>query len=216
MKKYSVVRSRTVSLLSWMVSLLMVTAGVALVASFFLGSSLPIVSGGSESSGSSGSSGGFSVPELGQREQPAGGPEDKSLTMTIPRMGMEDANVPNTEGSDMGALRANAAIHLQGTGFPWEKEANVYIAGHRLGYPATDSFLSFFDLDSLENGDEVYLTDSTGREYTYRVSTKRVVGPADLSVTEPVPGKNIVTLQSCTLPDYSQRLIVQAELVERA
>jgi sortase A len=35
-------------------------------------------------------------------------------------------------------------------------------------------------------------------------------------VTKAVPDKNILTLQTCTLPDYSQRLIVQAELVETA
>ena len=35
----------------------------------------------------------------------------------------------------------------------------------------------------------------------------------DLTVTEPVEGKDILTLQTCTLPDYSQRLIVQAEKV---
>jgi sortase A len=29
-----------------------------------------------------------------------------------------------------------------------------------------------------------------------------------------MPGKNILTLQSCTLPDYGKRLIVQAELKE--
>jgi sortase A len=28
----------------------------------------------------------------------------------------------------------------------------------------------------------------------------------------PVAGKNIVSLQTCTLPDYAKRLIVQAEL----
>jgi sortase A len=33
-----------------------------------------------------------------------------------------------------------------------------------------------------------------------------------MHVTRPVAGRNIVTLQTCTLPDYSQRLIVQAEL----
>jgi sortase A len=31
-----------------------------------------------------------------------------------------------------------------------------------------------------------------------------------------MPDKNILTLQTCTLPDYSQRLVVQAELVEPA
>jgi sortase A len=29
-----------------------------------------------------------------------------------------------------------------------------------------------------------------------------------------LPGKNILTLQSCTLPDYAKRLIVQAELID--
>jgi len=38
------------------------------------------------------------------------------------------------------------------------------------------------------------------------------VEPTDLFVTEPIEGKNIITLQTCTLPDYAQRVIVQAEL----
>jgi sortase A len=33
-------------------------------------------------------------------------------------------------------------------------------------------------------------------------------------VTQPLEGKNVLTLQTCTLPDYSQRLIVQAERVD--
>jgi sortase A len=31
-------------------------------------------------------------------------------------------------------------------------------------------------------------------------------------VLKPEPDKNIVSLQTCTLPSYSERLIVQAEL----
>jgi len=34
-----------------------------------------------------------------------------------------------------------------------------------------------------------------------------------VSVTRPIQGRNIVSLQTCTLPDYSRRLIVQAEKV---
>jgi sortase A len=89
--------------------------------------------------------------------------------------------------------------------------ANVYLAGHRLGYPNTASFLAFYGLDNLEKGDEVSLIDADGGVYTYEVSKKIVVSPTDLSVTEPVGGKDILTLQTCTLPDYSQRLVVQAE-----
>jgi len=43
-----------------------------------------------------------------------------------------------------------------------------------------------------------------------------VTGPTDLSVTKPVPGKDVLTLQTCTLPDYKQRLITRAELVGEA
>ncbi len=117
---------------------------------------------------------------------------------------------------DEGTLRRSAAIHLKGTGFPWQRGANVYLAGHRLGYPRTKSFLAFWDLDKLEEGDEVLVTDATGAKYTYRVFREFVVEPTDLSVTKPVLGKNILTLQTCTLPDYKNRLIVRAELVDEA
>jgi sortase A len=88
----------------------------------------------------------------------------------------------------------------------------VYVAGHRLGYPNTPSFLAFWDLDNVAEGDDIYVTDANGRDYTYEVFQVLEVGPTDLFVTEPQDGKNILTLQSCTLPDYANRLIVQAEL----
>ena len=142
-------------------------------------------------------------------------PQDKSLILSIPKMGrVNDAVIPTARGNDDEQLKTHAAIHLKGTGFPWEKEANVYIAGHRLGYPNTQSFLAFYDLDKLQNGDEVFVTDANGKQYTYRVFEERVVEPTDVHFTDPVKGKNILTLQSCTLPDYTKRLIVRAELVE--
>ncbi len=201
------------SVVSWGLSLAMVGAGLALVAFFFLGR------GPEEGTATNeGDPQGFNVPEVeAPREASSAGPEDETLKLTIPKMGrVEDATIPSTAGDDEQALKDYAAIHLEGTGFPWEEEANVYLAGHRLGYPNTDSFLAFWDLDALENGDEVTVTDADGKDYTYRVFEEFVVGPTDVQVIEPVPGKNILTLQTCTLPDYSQRLIVQAELVEEA
>ena len=112
---------------------------------------------------------------------------------------------------DKAALH-DGALHVNNTGFPWEAGSNVYIAGHRMGFPATKSYLVFWDLDKLENGDEVILTDANGTKYTYRVFDKFVVGPSDVQVMQPVAGRSVVSLQTCTLPDYSERLIVQAEL----
>jgi sortase A len=40
-----------------------------------------------------------------------------------------------------------------------------------------------------------------------------VVAPEDVEVMEPAAGKSVVSLQTCTLPDFSNRLIVQGELV---
>ena len=149
-----------------------------------------------------------------EQPQQDDGPADKTLTVTVPSMDrVNESPMPDTFGEDEDSLRDYAGIHLIGTGFPWQDEANVYLAGHRLGYPGTPSFLAFYDLDKLENGDEVIVTDADSNEYTYRVFKSDSVGPTDLSVTEPVEGKDVLTLQTCTLPDYAQRLIVQAEKV---
>jgi len=47
--------------------------------------------------------------------------------------------------------------------------------------------------------------------------TDQLVGDPDhVEVMEPVRGKSLVSLQTCTLPDYKQRLIVQGELVDKS
>ena len=194
-----------------LVSLALIGAGSALIATFFLGAG---TRGDSEPDGARD----FNVPVLEENTQATGktrGPEDKTLTLTVPKMMRlaDGAEVPSGQGDDEEKLKHYTAMHLEGTGFPWEAGANVYLAGHRLGYPGTPSFLAFYDLDKLENGDEVIVTDADGNEYTYRVFKSDSVGPTDLSVTEPVEGKDVLTLQTCTLPDYAQRLIVQAEKV---
>ncbi len=148
-------------------------------------------------------------------DEQANAPADETLTVTVPTMQrVKDAAFPDATGDDEESLKNFAGIHLEGTGFPWQKEANVYLAGHRLGYPGFPSFLAFYDLDNVEVGDWILVTDANGRNYNYEVFKTIEVGPNDQEVTEPVEGKNILTLQSCTLPDYARRLIVQAELKE--
>jgi sortase A len=140
-------------------------------------------------------------------------PSDDTFKLTIPQMErIKDDEIPTGPGTDETLFHDYAAVHLENTGFPWEKEANVYIAGHRLGFVNTDSYLAFWDLNELEAGDEVYITDSEGRKYTYEVFRKFVAAPGNLSVLAPIDGKNVVTLQTCTLPDYAMRLLVRAEL----
>jgi sortase A len=144
------------------------------------------------------------------------GPENKMLRMTIPKMAqIRNDTVPYSESDDKAAFHDHAAVHLRGTGQPWDRHANVYIAGHRLGFPGTNSWLAFWDLNVLHKGDMVYLRDADGNRYAYKVFKKFIVGPNAVRVTRLLPGRNIVSLQTCTLPDYSKRLIVQAEKVSK-
>jgi sortase A len=211
MKKYNVNRSRAGNVVSWVLSLIMVAAGVALIASFFLAGRLDSTATNSDNPG------GFNVPKLetapAEENTSSTGPKDKTLELTVPAMSrIENDDIPYAGGTDEEALKSHAAIHLEGTGFPWDDEANVYIAGHRLGYPNTESWLTFWDLDEVGVGDEIYVTDSKGTKYTYRVFKTFIVNPSETHVTQTEPGKNILTLQTCTLPDYKQRLVVQSEL----
>ncbi|MDP8971726.1 MAG: sortase [Actinomycetota bacterium] len=96
---------------------------------------------------------------------------------------------------------------------PWEErdQKNVYLAGHRLGFPNTGSRLVFYNLDKLKEGDTVVLKDSLGEPYEYRVSEVFVVEPNADWVVDPVRGRDMVTLQTCTFPDLLNRLIVRAD-----
>lgn len=57
------------------------------------------------------------------------------------------------------------------------------------------------------------LKDSIGNEYLYRITRAMVVGPQQVEVMNAAAGKSIVSLQTCTLPDFSERLVVQGERV---
>ena len=140
-------------------------------------------------------------------------PESKLLKLTVPDMKRVE-EVPVYDAPKSGYERAlhDGLVHVRGTQFPWQKEANVYIAGHRVGYPGTRSNLVFWDLNKLEKGDKIFLTDAEGTRYTYEVFKKRVISPDQVGILRPTKGKNIISLQTCTLPDYSHRLIVQGEL----
>lgn len=141
-----------------------------------------------------------------------GGPEDKTLYLTVPKLGIEDIPVFDTVSEEK--LR-DGTVHIPATGYPWQDGANVFIAGHRIGYANTESYYVFYRLDELGEGDEILLEDSAGGRYVYRVTRQTVVGPDSVEVMNAKEGESLVTLQTCTLPDYDKRLIIQGELVEK-
>jgi sortase A len=88
---------------------------------------------------------------------------------------------------------------------------NFAVAGHRTTYLAP-----FYNLDELVNGDEVWVTDRSGKRFTYQVVEQRIVVPGEDTILGPDPrgtGRPTVTLTTCN-PRFSnaQRLVVFAEL----
>ncbi len=132
------------------------------------------------------------------------------LALTVEAIGLYD--VPVISSSAEEALD-RGVIHIPQTPMPWEerRQKNVYLAGHRLGYPGTGSRLVFYGLDKLTRGDSVTLRDRSGNVYAYRVSEIFVVEPNDDWVVDPVRDRDTVTLQTCTMPDFENRLIVRAD-----
>lgn len=205
MKKISTVRRRRTRLAGLMSGILLL-AGLGFLGSTLLGKSPAAFSSSALEKNS------LTLAKSSGTSNIAKVPGNNTMTLTIPKMKrVQNIQVASAPADDEAALDGGA-MHVQGTGFPWQKEANVYIAGHRLGYLGTGSFLVFYDLDKLRNGDEVILKDANGTHYTYKVFKQFIVNPDEFYVTKPVEGKNIVSLQTCTLPDYSQRIIVQAKL----
>jgi sortase A len=144
-------------------------------------------------------------------------PDDPTLYLTVPRLGLYDNTVRNDRSEEAMGL---GAIKLPGTDFPWQKgPTNTYIVCHRLGFPGTESFNQCLNLPSMQKGDEVILRDTNGTVYRYRVSEFLQVTPYDTWVTEPIAGKEMVSLQTCiedlddffTMgPNWSARMVVRA------
>ncbi len=152
-------------------------------------------------------------------EEAAAAPEDPTMYLTVPVLGIQDVPVLN-ENSEY-ALEVGAS-HLPNTGFPWEDDSNVYIAGHRVGYPGTASDHVFYNLPNMSVGDEIIVEDTNGRVYTYAVTEFREVSPTDTYVVNSEPGRDMISLQTCIEdfgdywtegPNWLARYIVVADRV---
>jgi sortase A len=140
-------------------------------------------------------------------------PDGAALGLTIGSIGLHD--VPVLRSNTRWALD-NGVVHARGTSMPWSPtpERNVYLAGHRLGWPGTGSHLVFYRLNELGRGDWISLKSREGKRYAYKVTETFVVGPDDTWVMGRVRGRDMLTLQTCTpIPGFQKRLIVRAERV---
>jgi len=140
-------------------------------------------------------------------------PPGAIMSLTIDSLGLHNAPVLDsmtTRALDKGV------VHLPDTSLPWSDtpERNVYLAGHRLGWPGTGSHLVFYHLNQLDPGERITLRDREGNRYDYRVIDRFSVEPQESWVTGRVEGRDLLTLQTCTpIPIFDKRLIVRAERI---
>jgi len=139
-------------------------------------------------------------------------PDGAVLGLTVKAMGIHDAPVFDSVGA--WALKHGVGHHPE-TSMPWSgtPQRNVYLAGHRLGFPGTASHLIFYRLDELGRGDEILLKDRDGDRYRYRVTEVFEADPGDSWVMGQVRDRDMLTLQTCTGPNWERRLIVRADRV---
>jgi sortase A len=97
--------------------------------------------------------------------------------------------------------------HLYGTSVPvGGKSTNTVLTGHR---GLTDALL-FTRLDELKKGDIIYIT-TLGHTLGYRVEDINVVEPEDTHLYKVVPGRDLLTLMTCTPYGVNtQRLVITA------
>ncbi|MFN2504104.1 MAG: class E sortase [Acidimicrobiales bacterium] len=134
-------------------------------------------------------------PELGEA----------AAMIEIPKIDLKKFVV---EGVGVEDLKAGPG-HYPETPMPGEK-GNAAIAGHRTTYGAP-----FYDLDSLEAGDPIFVSTSAGR-FRYDVTDTLIVDPSESSVLDATEDDRL-TLTTCN-PRFSaaERMIVVAKLMSPA
>lgn len=142
------------------------------------------------------------------------GPEPKLI---IPKIGLEAPviyNEPRVDEASYQKALDRGTVRLGNTPDPGTV-GNTVIGGHSSNnvFNAGGWKYVFVNLRRLEKGDIFYL-HFEGKRYTYRITTKKVVPPNDVSVLRPTP-KPTVTLFTCDPPGTNiNRLIIQAAQID--
>ena len=106
-------------------------------------------------------------------------PPGAIMPLSISAMGLKNVPVLN---SDSTTALDQGVIHVPETSLPWSEtpERNVYLAGHRLGWPRTGSHLVFYRLNELGGGERVTRRWGEGNVEGYRRQEIRLQGDREL------------------------------------
>ena len=136
------------------------------------------------------------VPDAGTIE-----PIIEMATLEIPKIGIAKTMF---EGVTLGTLDHGPG-HWPGSALPGQI-GNMVIAGHRMSHDRP-----FRDLDLLVPGDEMVLTDATGR-HVYRVVRTEIVEPNALWILDQTPASTATLFACHPKGSTRQRIVVHLEL----
>lgn len=139
-------------------------------------------------------------------------------TLSIPSLSIE-APIQFIDKADEKTFQAalkNGVVHYPGTALAGEF-GNMYIFGHSSDYIWSKGHYKtiFAVLPSIKNGDEIFVTDSKGTQYTYKVIDTKIVKPNDVSVLDQQGNKKkLLTVQtSYPVGTALRRFVAIAELI---
>ena len=129
--------------------------------------------------------------------------------MGVLRIPKIQVHLPVYHGTSAKVLEEGVG-HLYGSSFPTGGEGTHSVFSSHRGLPSKPLFT---DLDQLKEGDLFFL-DILGEEMAYRVEEILTVEPEETEALEIIPGKDYVTLVTCTPYGInSHRLLVRGERI---
>lgn len=122
---------------------------------------------------------------------------ESNTVLEIPALHIK---VPVLEGTDSKALEVSAG-HFEGCGTPGH--SNYCLAGHN----STIYAEIFNDLDQIQIGNEIFVTETDGTSYCYVVSDYQIIAPTDTQVLHDF-GDDRITVISCTDDGQYRQMVV--------
>lgn len=122
-------------------------------------------------------------------------------------------NVDGSNETKYFKVLEKGVAHLQNTAKPGEK-GNVVIFGHssqNIGVTGKYGEI-FIKLNDLEKGDEIKIFNNLARqEYSYKVSSKKIVQPEEVSVTDPTKFDQLTLITCWPIGSDQKRLVIFAK-----
>lgn len=145
-------------------------------------------------------------------------PVNNEFTLVIPKIAVNApvvAGVNPMKPDEYNEVLKTGVAHANTSFYPGE-DGTVYLFSHSTNYEwfVHDLNAVFYLVKNLEKGDLIVLIYQ-GTRYSYKLTDKKVVNPANVTYLAPVIGKKGLILQTCWPPgSVSERLLIFADLIE--